>query len=269
MRCDTMEDDMQLTDQHRTEFERQGFTLIDDVFSDAEMDAAAVAIDRMYDGRGEKTDGIISNIEEPGLFFLFQHPRLERIAQHILQAEHVVHASNASLFKRPDHGATQWHPGGEHVDIMHSLEEMDATPKRMMCMIMVFIGDLPHGRANTVVRPGSHRTIAQYLAEHGLEPMKAHPTPLADLPKLAWPDAVPVVAKRGQALAFNTCIIHGGSNNITDEPRRLLFINFCARGMMKHCTGNNDRRAKRKLYRQMLHEAFEPDRKYLMLDSED
>lgn len=257
---------MNLTEQHRTEFEQQGYSLIEDVFTDGEMDKAAAAIDRMYSG--EKTEGIIGMIEEPGLFFLFQHPRLERIAQHILGADEVVHVGNASLYSRPSPTGAEWKVHREHVDIMHTVEELDATPKRMMCIMMVFVGDLPEGRANTMVRPGSHRMMARYLSEQELEPVKAHPTFIDDLPRLEWPPQVPVVAKRGQVMAFNTCVIHAGSTNITNEPRRMLFVNFCARGLMKQVTPNQDQRERRAGYRQMLSEAFEPDRRHLLLDSE-
>jgi hypothetical protein len=40
------------------------------------------------------------------------------------------------------------------------------------CMLMVLLDDLPVGRANTYLRPGSHRQISEWLAETNTPPFK-------------------------------------------------------------------------------------------------
>ena len=250
---------MQLTATHSDEFAQRGFTVIDNVFTAAEMAGAEAALERLH----ADTPRFISMLRDPDLLFLGHDPRLERIAKHLLHADDVVHVNNTSLYKSPgDEGP--WKQGGEHVDIMYSLDELDAKPIRMTCILMVLVADLPEGRANTFVRPGSHRMMAQYLREVGLEPVKAQPTQLKNLPELNWPDPVPIVGKAGQVIATTTSLVHSGSTNITDKPRQLVFTNFCPAGMLRDVGGNHDRWPEREAYRTDLRRLFPEDRRYLL-----
>lgn len=254
---------MQLTQSHRQAFDQQGFVILEDVFSRAEMAQAKTALDEMHADNHK----FVSMMREPRVAFLMYDPRLEQIAKLILGAEHVVHAGNTSLYKHPDSKDETWHMGGEHVDIQYSLEEFDATPKHMMCMLMILVSDLPEGRANTFIRPGSHRMIAQHLADTGQPPYKATPTFIKDLPDLDWPEPMPIVGKAGTVVAFSTSLIHCGSTNITDQPRQLVFSNFCTRGELKHVSGNHDRWEGRDEYRAYLRTLFPADRQHLLEDS--
>ncbi len=258
---------MNITSQHVDQFVDDGLTLIDDVFSDAEMSAASAAFDHWYT-HGEKTDGITQYFNEPGLMDVLQHPHLEEAAQRMLGADAVVLNSSACLFKRPEK-TTEWSRLSEHVDIMFSHEEMQATPRRMLAMMMVIVDDLPAGRGNTFVRLGSHRVIADWLRDSAREPVKAHPTKFEDLPQeLEFSEMTPVVAKRGQAAAFSTALVHCGSTNIDSQARKIMFVNFCPLGMMKQTSGNHDLREVRAAWRQKLNESFRPERQHLLLDNE-
>ena len=132
---------MKLDEKQIDEFETQGFTLIDNVFSSDEMDAAAVAINELHADQPT----FVGSIEDERLLFLFHDERIEAIAKHILAADQVIHASNTSLFRAS--GDDEWKPTFEHVDIMYSMDERRARPRRMYCMMMVFIDDLPENIA--------------------------------------------------------------------------------------------------------------------------
>ncbi|MBT3346282.1 MAG: hypothetical protein HN712_04685 [Gemmatimonadetes bacterium] len=258
---------MKIDQHHIDQFVDDGLTLIDDVFTEEEMTAASVGFDHLYT-HGEKTNGILQYFHEPGLVDVLQHPHLEQAAKTMLRADDVVLNSSACLFKRPQ-DTTEWSKESEHVDIQFSLEEMDATPRRMLAMMMVIVDDLPEGRGNTFVRLGSHRVIANWLQEHGQEPTKAHPIKFADLPPgLTFTELTPIVARRGQAAAFSTAISHCGSTNIDTEPRKIMFVNFCPLGMMKQTSGNHNLRETRSQWRGQLKAAFRPDRQHLLLDNE-
>ncbi len=258
---------MQIIQRHIDEFVHDGLTLIDDVFTDQEMAAASAGFDHLYT-HGEKTNGITQYFHEPGLVDVLQHPHLEQAAKIMLQADKVVLNSSACLFKRPD-DTTEWTKQGEHVDIQFSLEEMEATPRRMLAMMMVIVDDLPEGRGNTFVRLGSHRVIAQWLRDNSQEATKAHPIKAEDLPQeLEFTELTPVVAKRGQAAAFSTAILHCGSTNIDTEPRKIMFVNFCPLGMMRQTSGNHNLREVRSAWREKLKQDFRPDRQHLLLDNE-
>jgi len=163
---------------------------------------------------GEKTNGITQYFDEPGLTDVLQHSHLEEAAKIMLNAEAVVLNSSACLFKRPE-DTSEWTRQSEHVDIMFSHEEMAATPRRRLGMMMVMVDDLPAGRGNTFVRLGSHRVIADWLRDTGQDPVKAQPTKFEDLPSwLEFEELTPVVAKRGKAAAFSTALVHCGSSNV-------------------------------------------------------
>ena len=258
---------MDIIQVHIDQFLNDGLTLIDDVFSDEEMCAASAAFDHWYT-HGDKTNGITQYFDEPGLTDVLQHPRLEEAAKIMLNADAVVLNSSACLFKRPE-DASQWTPQSEHVDIMFSHEEMAATPRRMLGMMMVMVDDLPAGRGNTFVRLGSHRVIADWLRDTGREPVKAQPTKLEDLPaELEFAELTPVVAKRGQAAAFSTALVHCGSTNIDTESRKIMFVNFSPLGLMKQTSGNHNLRDVRAAWRQKLYASFRPQRRHLLLDNE-
>ncbi|MBT4100074.1 MAG: hypothetical protein HOE86_20625, partial [Gemmatimonadetes bacterium] len=157
----------------------------------------------------------------------------------------------------------------EHVDIQFSIEEMESTPRRMLAMMMVIVDDLPEGRGNTFVRLGSHRVIAEWLREHGEEPVKAQPTRFDDLPQeLIFTELTPIVARRGQAAAFSTAVVHCGSTNIDTQSRKIMFVNFCPLGMMKQTSGNHNLREVRSAWREKLQDSFRADRQHLLLDNE-
>ena len=258
---------MQIDQRHIDAFVNDGLTLIDDVFTDDEMVAASAGFDHLYT-TGEKDNGITQYFHEPGLVNVLQHPNLEAAAKRVLRADEVVLNSSACLYKKPEDTA-EWTTLGEHVDIQFSLEEMDATPRRMLAMMMVFVDDLPEGRGNTFVRLGSHRVIAEWLHDTGQDALKAHPVKLADLPaELQFSDLTPVVARRGQAAAFSTAIVHCGSTNVDAQARKVMFVNFCPLGMMKQTSGNHNLRDVRSSWREKLKTSFRDHRQHLLLDNE-
>ncbi|MFT5087822.1 MAG: ectoine hydroxylase-related dioxygenase (phytanoyl-CoA dioxygenase family) [Candidatus Latescibacterota bacterium] len=258
---------MQIEQKHIDQFVNDGLTLIDNVCTEQEMVAASAGFDHLYT-HGEKTNGITQYFDEPGLIDVLQHPNLEAAAKVMLGADDVVLNSSACLFKQPE-DVTEWETQSEHVDIQFSIDEMESTPRRMLAMMMVIVDDLPEGRGNTFVRLGSHRVIAEWLREHGEEPVKAQPTRFEDLPReLTFTELTPVVARRGQAAAFSTAVVHCGSTNIDTQSRKIMFVNFCPLGMMKQTSGNHNLSEVRSAWREKLKGAFRADRQHLLLDNE-
>lgn len=258
---------MKLTDQHVHEFVEQGYSLIDDVFTADEITALADGMDEYYAGVGARTDGIVGYPDHRGINDVYQHPHLEKIAAKMLGVDEIVLVSAATLYKRHSN-TTEWTREGEHVDVMFSVDELRQAPRRMLCMMMVFANDLPEGRGNTWVRPGSHMQIAQWLTDNNQKPVRESPTVFDNLPKLDYAEPIPVVAKAGQVMCFSTALIHCGSTNITSEPRKLMFSNYCQRGRMSDTTGNYNQREARTNWREGLKAKFRPDRQHLLLDSE-
>jgi len=254
---------IRLTERHRQEFAERGFTHLTGVIPPQWYRRTDAAIQALYE-RGPQHDGIRGSPMDPEVVKLIGQPNLERIAQHILECDAVVLNSAAILFKRPDPPDTPFQFKGEHVDVMYSLAEWEARPRVMLCMIMVLLADLPLGRANTWLRPGSHRQLARWLADNSQPPIREKPTHVKDLPALPWAPPVPAVGHAGEAYAFNTNVLHCGSPNLDSKARRIMFINFCPRGKLEQCSGNYDRRAERAAWRAFVKQQLPPSRQHLV-----
>jgi len=256
---------MHIDQHHELAFVSDGWTSIPEALPPELIRRSDACVRRLYD-EGPQHDGITQLPDHPGLDALLMEPRLERIAERILSAP-VVLNGGAILFKRPQPDRP-FSLGREHVDVMYTREEWQSHPRRVMCMLMVLLADLPEGRGNTWIRPGSHLQIADWLQREGRAPTRAHPTKREDLPDLPWQEPQPVTGRAGDVIAFNTNLLHCPSSNTDSEPRRIMFINFCPRGMRGECSGNHDKREQRKAWRERLRARFADDRQYL-LDGEE
>ena len=159
---------VELNSGHDAEFAARGFVHCPGVLPKLLLARTSAAIDRLYSSEeanvghpGGRTDGVTQYCPDPALFELFSHPALERVAQFFLRTDDVILQSSAILHNRPPKGNREsgpvWEETAEHVDVQYSLAEIDGTPRLQTCMIMVLVDDLPLGRANTYLRPGSHR----------------------------------------------------------------------------------------------------------------
>jgi len=252
---------MQLDNRQRSEFETDGWTRIPAALPPDLVAASDRGVCERYDS-GPKNDGITQYPDDPRVDDLLQSPRLERIAGHLLRGEVVLNSASI-LFKRPQH-KTDPRPRDEHVDIMFTREEWTAQPRRVLCMLMVLLADLPLGRGNTYIRPGSHLQLADWLRRNGQKPIREHPTDIAELPRLPWQELQPVTGRAGDVIAFSTNLIHAPSPNLDREARRIMFVNFCVRGMMTCCSGNYQLRELRSSWREALRQRFRPDRRHLL-----
>ena len=159
---------VELTAAHDAEFARCGFVHCAGILPPPLLARTSATIDRLYSTEeanvghpGGRTDGVTQYCPDPGLFELFSHPALEQVAKFFLRTDDVILQSSAILHNRPPQGEPEagpvWTEESEHVDVQYSLAEIDGTPRLQTCMIMVLVDDLPRGRANTYLRPGSHR----------------------------------------------------------------------------------------------------------------
>jgi hypothetical protein len=218
-----------LTAEQIERFVVDGVVTVDTPLSEAEIAAAAAAIDRAlpetnFDGLGERQlrranrDGCL----DEDLTAIVQHPCLEALARSALGAERVAVFAMAVAKSAPQSGrkADEW----EHVDLKYRLSELDARPRRMVCSCVVWLSDVTAERAPLMVRPGSHRLIAAH---------REHDSSVHDriegsetLPRLPYAAPVPLLARRGQVSVMTSATLHGPSANLTDLDRKALFLPF-------------------------------------------
>jgi len=149
---------MRISDQQQTEFAQEGWTRIPAALPGELVRASDRCVLRAYD-TGPQHDGIMGLPDLPGLDALLTDPHLEAIAEQILGCP-VILNSSAILFKQPQPGEP-FKLQREHVDVMYSLDEWNSRPRRVMCMLMVLLADLPEGRGNTCSWPNGCSATAR------------------------------------------------------------------------------------------------------------
>lgn len=230
-----------ISDAQLRQYDDQGFVTIDTPFSEAELDRAEAAWDRLKES-GE------APYDDPDYVDVVQHPFFEEVAQKVLRAE-AVHlwwglapherAPAAAPYADP---AAQW-AGGCHTDIQATWEDFCATPRRMRAELWFWLNEVPEDRGAMRVLPGSHRPIMEYWSRvlapehkaqlprvHGLRPAPvperapAFPEHVPDLEETPWieREPVPAVARRGQILILCSSGLHSAWQNEDSVPRKAM-----------------------------------------------
>ena len=121
-------------------------------------------------------------------------------------------------------------------------------------------------RAPMMHRPGSHRLVA---AARSADPVLKDATPgvqgikMVNLPpEYAAPQ--PVLSQAGQVTVLTTSMVHGGSTNIDDEPRKVLVMTYTA-ARVEIGLPENQAATKRE-YDAKLRELLRPERAHLVAE---
>ena len=241
---------MSFTDEQLAQYEADGAVTIDTPFTDAELDRAEDAWDRLQaSGEAAYTD--------PDYVDVIQHPFFEEVAKKVLRADG-VHlwwglAPHARAPSAAPYGSIrdQW-AGGCHTDIQATLEDFDATPRRMRAELWFWLNDVPVNRGAMRILPGSHRPIMEYWGNvltpehkrmlprvHGLRPppvsekAPAYPEHVPDLQDTPWieQEPTPFVAKRGQLLILCSSALHSAWQNEDTVPRKAMGNSWIPNGV--------------------------------------
>ena len=238
------------TDEQLAQYEAQGAVTIDSPFTTEELDRAEAAWDRLKEN-GKPP------YEDPDYVDIIQHPCFEEVAQKVLRAE-AVHlwwglAPHERAPAKPPYADAhaQWAQGC-HVDLQATLEDFEATPRRMRAELWFWLNDVPADRGAMRILPGSHRTIMQHWSEiltpehkaelprvHGLraipvsETATAFPEHVPNIGATPWVECepTPFVAKRGQILILCSAGFHSAWQNEDSVPRKAMGTSWAATGV--------------------------------------
>ena len=250
-------------------FEEQGAVTIDTPLTTKEIAAAAAAIDALLPFQAAEPDqaprfryGATCNYYEPTLLDLIQHPFFEAVAKRVLRADAIRFFQTAILVSYPQPESEFSYD--QHTDIQYSLEDWAATPRQVVCSFFLWLTDVNERRAPMMHRPGSHRLVA---AARSADPMLKDAMPgiqgikMVNLPpEYAAPQ--PVLAQAGQATVLTTSMVHGGSTNIDNEPRKTLVMTYNAAGVAIGLPENQA--ATKREYDVKLRELLRPERAHLV-----
>ena len=252
-------------------FEEQGAVTIDTPLTTKEIAAAAAAIDALLPLKPAEPDqaprfryGATCNYYESALLDLIQHPFFEAVAKRVLRADAIRFFQTAIVASYPQPESEFSYD--QHTDIQYSLEDWAATPRRVVCSFFLWLTDVNERRAPMMYRPGSHRLVA---TARSADPMLKDAMPgvqgikMANLPpEYAAPQ--PVLAQVGQVTVLTTSMVHGGSTNIDNEPRKALVMTYTAAGVAIGLPENQA--ATKREYDAKLRELLRPERAHLVAE---
>ncbi|MEU8225182.1 phytanoyl-CoA dioxygenase family protein [Kribbella sp. NPDC048915] len=217
---------MRLTDSHREQFRSHGYVVVPGVLSDAQLSAARRTVATMLDR--EPPNGFGVHFRWPSL--ASGHPllKLYRTAKIAELAAQLIRPELPLL--EPDQAQVAvtippWPhvPGSPHVDgVTPPLEDGSPGSFTMLAGLWLTAHDQVD-RGNLYVWPGTHRTLGNYLAEHGADALtrvdEMNPGPYPDVP---LGDPIQVTGPAGSVLFAHYLLAHniGGHFGAADDVRR-------------------------------------------------
>ena len=197
---------------HRDRIERDGYTIVENVFGADEAEATLDDLARLdrelgidfanNDFEGRRTRRIYNLLVHGARFEAIPvHPRVLPIVEGVLDAGCLV-SSLSSIAIHP----------GETAQPIHADDQLLPLPKphvATVCNTMWALTDFTEENGATRIVPGSHR--ADHSPAYGSE----HPSISAEM-------------ARGSVLVWHGSLWHGGGANASDAVRVGIAMNYCA-----------------------------------------
>jgi ectoine hydroxylase-related dioxygenase (phytanoyl-CoA dioxygenase family) len=197
---------------HLAAIERDGYTVVEDVLSPAEVDAVLAEVARLEaalgiefasnDFEGRRTKRVYNLLVHGPLFEAIPvHPRVLPIVEGVLDSGCLV-SSLSSIAIHPD----------ETAQPIHADDQLLPLPKPhvpTVCNTMWALTDFTEANGATRIVPGSHTRDHSpiYGSEH---------------------ESIPAVMRRGSVLVWHGSLWHGGGANRSDAVRVGIAMNYCA-----------------------------------------
>lgn len=256
-----------ITDRQIEQFDREGAVNITGPLDAAQVAVLGELFDQLMPAppmaqRKPYERQVLANdfLQQP-VVDLIGHPFFESIAQRVLRTGHVVFHSIFlnQAYATPQHAFDHW----QHVDIKYRLDDLDGTPRRMLCSFMVWLTDVTLDRAPFMYRPGSHRAIARRMQS---DPQYTdNPVRLEDLGDLPLADVQPLLVSAGDVTVNTSALVHGASVNTGEHDRKVIFLHYHPADY--EVRANMAINEQRNAYRRRLRERLPDDRRRLVADA--
>ncbi len=223
-----------LSKQQIDDFYNIGYIFLKDFFSTPEVAEMSEAINSLQEmakdlegevmHKGSKfviQDGLLERVvwagaAEPSLLMYGRDPKLTSLAAQILDSMFAEHLINQVHFKLPGGGFYRWHQDSTHRGYGNNEYWCDANGKGSYVQTVTAIDEATSENGPLFVIPYSCQK------GHLSLPYDKNGQTVSD--KFNPADAVPVLMKPGDIVAFGPYTIHGSEINNSDRPRR-AFIN--------------------------------------------
>lgn len=215
-------------------FQTDGFLLVDDFFSDEEMEKYGAAVDaavayrtsddrRQLDEKNLYEQTFVQCMrlweDQPDVSPFTFHPKLCAAAAALLQRDSVRLWHDQALYKEP---------GGRKTDAHLDYPFWPVTEQDLVSVWIPFQDVAPGSGMMSYVQ-GSHRIGYTEFVDigqlHGGEPFD-----LLKEPQIAALPLIPVPAGKGAAIFHHACTIHAADANDTDATRRVFTMAYMADG---------------------------------------
>lgn len=215
-------------------FQRDGFLLVENFFTDEELDGYSKAVDAAVAYRSSDDHRALSekNLYEqtfvqcmrlwedrPDVRPFTFHPKLCAAAAALLTTDRVRLWHDQALYKAP---------GGRKTDA-HLDYPFWPVVEQDLVSVWVPFQDVQAGGGMMSYVQGSHRIGYTEFVDigqlHGGEPFD-----LLQEPQIAALPLIPVPATRGSAIFHHACTIHAADRNDTDATRRVFTMAYMADG---------------------------------------
>ena len=219
---------MRLRDQQVAEFERQGFLLLPDLFSAAEVEPLQADLPRIF--ALDRPEVPKSSTGEPRLAHrlerysepfarLLRHPRMLEPARQLLGG--AVYSHQYKVVTKQPFGALDfpWHQD------YATWQALDGMPQPQAINFALFLDEVTEFNGPITVIPGSHR---HGVAAGGVVPLDGssdfHALAPATVARLvAEGGLVAPKGKAGTGLFFHGCLAHASAPNLSPWPRRNVY----------------------------------------------
>ena len=219
-----------LTESQLEQFDQDGFLILPNWFSEAEMAAIRQARDRVFAKPTdadivEKGAGVVRTAmglhqRDDTFANLVRHPRFVRPAQQIAGPELYVQQVKINVKAAFEGEAWQWHYdfATHHSD--------DGVPKPLALNLHVFLDDVTEHNGPLYFIPGSHKH-GPARAWHDTE-STSYPLWVVDrdvvAERVSEGGIVSAVGPAGTALIFGDCLIHGSPPNFSPWERAIFSL---------------------------------------------
>ncbi|AUA57129.1 ectoine hydroxylase [Achromobacter spanius] len=222
------------------QYERDGFLLMENLFSEEEIRALSAEVERMTrdpsiirreesitePGSNAVRSIFMVHVLNPVLSRLVRDPRLVNVARQILGSEVYIHQSRANMKPGFKGKEFYWHSDFEtwHVE--------DGMPSMRALSCSVLLTDNNECNGPLMLVPGSHRQFISCVGEtpneHYKQSLKKQeygvPDPVSLQLLVEQGGIRSMTAKAGSVVFFDCNTMHGSNSNISPWPRANVFM---------------------------------------------
>ncbi len=222
-----------INQSNREQFERDGYFIVENVLSDAEIAVAGALFDEWLPAEanpplvsgehGVQLNGrksLMPEFCEPRLANLAGHHRLINATDALLDSPFRLYQTSALVSTHKSPPGAENFDFGYHVDWPHN-PPVFGDDRYVNCVL--HFTTVEAGGGAFMLCPGSHLFVEKCLEDSTLR-ARVLAQDFNDLPGL--PEPMEMCVPAGSAVFFHAFLVHDRSENVRDMPRKVMFVHF-------------------------------------------